>query len=47
MCRLVKHMESEEFMNQVDVCVCVLRNIRGMMEPPPELNEAVSHVTVT
>ena len=40
--RLVHHMESEEFMTKVYMYVCVLRNIRGMMEPPPELNEAVS-----
>ena len=38
-------MGSEEFMGLVDIAVCVLKNIRGMMEPPPELNEAVSHVT--
>lgn len=35
-------MESEDFMEMVELCVCVLRNIRGMMEMPPELNEAVS-----
>ena len=37
-------MESEEFMNSIDLCVCVLRNMRGMLESPPDLNEAVSHV---
>ena len=31
--------DSEDIMGQVEVCVCVLRNIRGMMEAPPDLNE--------
>ena len=39
---LVKHMESEEFMQLEDLSGCVLRNFRGMLENPPELNEPVS-----
>ena len=42
---MVRHMESDDFMQMVNLCVCVLRNIRGMLENPPELNEAVSHMT--
>lgn len=48
--RLIHHMETDDFMHMVDLCVCVLRNIRGMLENPPDLNDAVSrlisHVTV-
>ena len=43
---LILHMESDVFIMDEDLCVCVLMNIRGMLEKPPELMEAVSHVTV-
>ena len=39
---LVSHMESDTFLQSEDTCVCVLKNIRGMLLKPPELNDAVS-----
>lgn len=44
---LVTHMESETFMGSEEICVCVLKNIRGMLSKPPELNEAVSIASTT
>ncbi len=35
-------MESEDFMMLEDLSCCVLRNFRGMLETPPDLNESVS-----
>lgn len=39
------------FIQDEDLCVCVLTNIRGMLEKPPELMEEVStgmyHCTVS
>ena len=43
---LVKHMESDVFIQDEDLCMCVLRNVRGMLENPPELMEDVSHVMI-
>ena len=43
---IILHMESDVFIMDEDLCVCVLMNIRGMLEKPPELMEAVSHVIV-
>ena len=39
---LVSHMESDTFMQSEEICVCVLKNIRGMLLKPPELNDIVS-----
>ena len=35
------HMESDTFLQSEETCVCVLKNIRGMLLKPPELNDAV------
>ncbi|XP_064398624.1 inositol 1,4,5-trisphosphate receptor type 2-like isoform X2 [Halichondria panicea] len=37
---IILHMESDVFIMDEDLCVCVLMNIRGMLEKPPELMEA-------
>ena len=39
---LIQHMESDVFLQEEDLCVCVLVNVRGMLENPPSLMEAVS-----
>ena len=41
LCSLVRHMESEDFLKLEDLSCCVLRNFRGMLENPPELNQSV------
>ena len=39
-CRLVQHMGSDVFMQSDDLCVTVLQMFKGMIETPPDLNEA-------
>ncbi len=38
------HMNSDTFVGDEGLSVCVLKNLRGMLENPPTLKEKVSHV---
>ncbi len=39
---VIQHMENDVFIQDEELCVCVLTNVRGMLEKPPELTEEVS-----